>query len=323
MTISKKNGKYYCRFQIDGKRYFRACKNAKSVKEAKLYELELMANIDEYQEKDELITLSEMMKYFLEYSKTNKKSYVQDVYRSKIILDFFGKHKDIKTIRTAQIERFKQYLLECRTQVTANRYLENLSKMFNLAIENEWLDKNPISKKSKFKAKNYSLRYLTESEKKRLLESCDGILKKVVIVALNTGLRKSNILKLKWENINFDFRMIELTENKGNKHLKIYMNDELYNLFKSMTPYCEYVFANPQTNKPYKDLRKPWVKALKKARIYNFRFHDLRHTVGTTLAKKGVPVNVIKHILGHSDVSTTMQYIHIASEDVKKAMESL
>ena len=323
MTISKKNGKYYCRFQIDGKRYYFTCKDARTLKEAKLYESELIANLEEYTNKKESISLKRLMECFLSYSKINKKSYIQDVYRSKIILDYFGEQKDITSIKSIQIENFKQYLLEYRSQVTANRYLENLSKMFNLAIENEWLEKNPISKKNKFKAKNYSLRYLTESEKERLLDSCDGILKKVVIVALNTGLRKNNILKLKWENINFDFRMIELTENKGNKHLKIYINDELYNLFKSMTPYCEYVFANPQTNKPYKDLRKPWVKALKKARIYNFRFHDLRHTVGTTLAKKGVPVNVIKHILGHSDVSTTMQYIHIASEDVKKAMESL
>ena len=71
-----------------------------------------------------------------------------------------------------------------------------------------------------------------------------------------------------------------------------------------------YLFVNPNTGKPYTDIKKAWHTALKEAKIENFRFHDLRHTVGTRLAKANVPVNVIKEILAHSDVKTTMRYVH-------------
>ena len=132
------------------------------------------------------------------------------------------------------------------------------------------------------------------------------------MVALNTGLRKSNILELRWEQINFDFNFIEILENKGNKHLLIPLNEKLIQFFNNK-PEAErkgYIFINPETGLPYKDIKKAWSTALKKARIENFRFHDLRHTVGTRLAEQLVPVNVIKELLGHSDVHTTMRYVH-------------
>ena len=68
----------------------------------------------------------------------------------------------------------------------------------------------------------------------------------------------------------------------------------------------------------YNDIKKAWATALKEAGIENFRFHDLRHTVGTRLAKENIPVNVIKEILAHSDVKTTMRYVHsVAGANVK------
>ena len=90
------------------------------------------------------------------------------------------------------------------------------------------------------------------------------------------------------------------------------INQNLMDLFNK-TPESErvgYLFVNPNTGKPYTDIKKAWHTALKEAKIENFRFYDLRHTVGTRLAKSNVPVNVIKEILSHSDVKTTMRYVH-------------
>ena len=81
-----------------------------------------------------------------------------------------------------------------------------------------------------------------------------GYFKPILITALNTGLRKSNIRLLKWENIKMDFRILEIPENKGNKHIKLPMNDELYNLFLNMPKSAsEYVFINPRTNTAFGD----------------------------------------------------------------------
>lgn len=92
-----------------------------------------------------------------------------------------------------------------------------------------------------------------------------------------------------------------------------FVEDEKLIQFFNNKPEAErkgYIFINPETGLPYKDIKKAWSTALKKARIENFRFHDLRHTVGTRLAEQLVPVNVIKELLGHSDVHTTMRYVH-------------
>ena len=198
--------------------------------------------------------------------------------------------------------------------------------MFNIAIENDWLNKNPVSRKMRFPEKNYVVRYLKDDEEQRLFEACPDYFKPLLITALNTGLRNSNIRLLKWENVKMDYKILEITENKGNKHIKLPINEVLYNLFLTIPKTeSEYVFINPRTQTAFGrvGMDKVWNKIKKKAGIKDFRFHDLRHTVGTRLAQKRVPVPVIKDIMAHSDIKTTMRYVHTAEEQLKKAMEVL
>ena len=103
------------------------------------------------------------------------------------------------------------------------------------------------------------------------------------------------------------------------------LNEKLIQFFNNK-PEAErkgYIFINPDTGLPYKDIKKAWVTALEKANIKNFRFHDLRHTVGTRLAEQLVPVNVIKELLGHSDVHTTMRYVHCTQGAKLEALNKL
>lgn len=198
--------------------------------------------------------------------------------------------------------------------------------MFNMAIENDWIVKNPIKKNIKFPVKNYQVRFLTAEEEKKLFDVCPDYFKPILIFALNTGLRKGNIQTLKWSNILLDFRLIEITENKGNKHIKMYMNDVLYDLFSNLPKVDdEYVFINPRSHRIYSDecFRDHWNNLKEKAGIENLRFHDLRHTVGTRMAEKGVPIPVIKEVLAHSDIRTTMRYVHAVPNQLKEAMTVL
>lgn len=329
-VYKKKNGKWYCRFQVDQDRIHNVCHGTKTKQEALAIESAKKFRLQQQQvgllPKDESkITLSKLADVFLDHSKMNKKSYKQDYYRLNNLLNNYMKSNMlIKDIKPIDIEKLKQKMLsEDKTKVNINRYLEVLSKMFNIAIDNDWIEKNPIKRGAKFPVKNYKVRYLSEDEEEKIFEHLPDAIKPLVITALNTGLRKQNILDLKWDNINFDFGIIEILENKGNKHLKIPMNDTLRNMLISIKRESEYVFLNPQTKKPYKDFRRLWNKAKNEAGITNFRFHDLRHTVATRLSANNIPLITIKEMLAHSDISTTMQYVHAVSSDEIKAVNLL
>lgn len=331
MTISKRNGKFYCRFQINGERHHKLCVGATSLKEAEkmesAFKYKLMQQQNGVIPRDlKNITINKLFKIYLEYSETNKKSYNSDVSRTKLIKQYFGETTLIKDITPEKVEKFKVFLLDQnRSTMTVNRYLEQIKTAFRMAVDNNYLLKNPCQNIKKFPVKNYSVRYLKPDEEERLFKVLPEYLKGIVIVALNTGLRKSNILELRWEQINFDFNFIEILENKGNKHLLIPLNEKLIQFFDNK-PEAErkgYIFINPDTGLPYKDIKKAWSTALEKAKIENFRFHDLRHTVGTRLAEQLVPVNVIKELLGHSDVHTTMRYVHSTQGAKLQALNKL
>jgi len=333
--MQRKNGDWYCRFQINGERKHLKCTGAKSKREAEKMEASFMHKLQQQQNgvmprEDKNHNFNKLCDIFLDYSEHNKKSAKQDKSRIKVIREFFKNIRYVKDIKPNDIEKFKVYLLSLGlSRATVNRYLEILSKMFNMAIENEWIFKNPIKKGSKFAQKNYVVRSLTEEEENRLLEVLSTpeseYLKGIVIVALNTALRRQNILDLTWEQIDLVGRVIEITENKSNKHILKPINDTLYEYFTSipLEKRSGYVFINYYTGKKCKEIKRAWKTAKEKANITNFRFHDLKHTVGTRLAKKGVPIPVIKEVLDHSDIKTTMRYVHTANEQILSAMNLL
>ena len=95
-------------------------------------------------------------------------------------------------------------------------------------------------------------------------------------------------------------------------------------LFSCVTMHATYLpFLKFTTGSRCRDFRRHWKKALQEADISNLRFHDLRHTVATRLVKQGVPLPVVKEVLDHSDIKTTMRYNHIGNKQVVEAMELL
>lgn len=192
-----------------------------------------------------------------------------------------------------------------------------------MGIANKLLKENPVSYISKLKEQNFKIRFLTKEEKIRLFSTLPEHLKPIVITALQTGMRRGEILNLKWSNIDFDFRFIELLETKSGKSRKIPISDKLMEILEQQPKISDFVFINPITGKPYTNIKKAWHTALKEADIKNFRFHDLRHTVATRLAESNIDLAVVKEVLGHADIQTTMRYAHAVPKRKLEAIKVL
>jgi integrase len=215
----------------------------------------------------------------------------------------------------------------------ANRCLALLSKMFNLA--EDWgyrpQNSNPIRRIRKFK-ENKTERFLSKDELSRLgkaLDSAEDDQSQIYPVAairllLFTGARLSEILKLKWEYVDFDLSMAWLPDSKtGRKPL--FLPDPAKQILKELPRLHEnpYVIPGRKPGKHLVDLQRPWQKIRKEASITDVRLHDLRHTYASVAAQLGTPLLIIGSLLGHSRTATTDRYAHLADYTVFQKGEEI
>ena len=318
-----------------GVRKHGSCRGCRNRSEALEFEAEIKNDISLIHRKkkdlSEVITVKQMFSEYLEYSEINNKpqTYRDNKYKVKIMQGFLGEDTAISDVTPAMIEKLKQYIVNNmgNTKATFNRYFATLKKAFNLIIINNRLNMlNPCKLVSAYTEDNQIIRYLTEEEEKRLMQELPKYLKPIVICALTTGLRRSNILNLKWESINLDMGFIEITkqENKGKKIIQIPLSNKFRaELEKIGVKKSGYVFVSHRLNKQYNNISDGFKEACKRAGIENFRFHDLRHTVATRLVANGADLQTVKQYLAHSDLRTTQRYLHATDENMKKAVDIL
>ena len=333
------NEHWYFRFQYEGQQYNRCVKTAESKKDAEQAERAFLIKLDRGNNPDinkGKQTFEEMEEAYTEYAKNNKRSWKNERWIINRFLVFFG-GKKLKDITPLTIENYRtKRKNECKKDgtplknATLNREREILCKMFNIAINNGWIDVNPCdSKKVKpLREDNTIERYLEKDEEVRLLNACIGAydyMRSIIIFGIHTGCRKAEILKLKWECVNLKDKYITLLDTKSGKKRVVPISPTLFKELQLLekNKKSEYVFANPESGMPYYDIKRPYKALLKVANIENLRFHDLRHTNGTRLVSCGASLADVKDMMGHADLKTTSRYAHPVPEQQMKAMEAL
>lgn len=344
----KKSKRWYFNVMIQGQRHHKAIPGAVTKRDAEIYfnayktdllrgKLDLVENIGCKLFKD-------LVNVYLEYSKANNRSYKCNESKALRFKELWG-NKQLKDISPIDIEKYKisrKKEIKVKEKIvngevipakyisntTINRDIEVLRKMFNIAIENNWLLKNPCGKVKKLREQNVLERYLTPDEEIRLLNACIGhfeYMKPIIQFALNTGMRKEEILSLTWKCVSLDNKKITLLDTKNGKKRYIPINSEVMNILQQAqkNKTCDYVFVNPLTNTRYADLKNAFPALCKIAQVENFRFHDLRHSAATRMVGAGVDIVMVKDILGHSDIRTTMRYAHAITERSLNAIETL
>ncbi len=265
--------------------------------------------------------------YLQDYAMTAKKSWKTDVSMLKVMREFF-KDIDLRKVTPLMIERLRKSRLKAgNTRSTCNRYLALVKRMFNIAIEEHYAEENPVNKVKLYSEKdNLRERILTEDEERKLMETCSETLRPILIAALNTGMRKGEILNLTWSQVDFKNRRIRVEKTKSGKVRFIPINDILFyelNILREMDGQSPYIFFNSETGKPYVDMKKGFKAACRRGEIKGLRFHDLRHTFATRLVEKGVDIETVRDLLGHHSITVTQRYTHSNDDRKRKAVELL
>jgi len=262
--------------------------------------------------------------------------------------EYFGTDTIVSKIRYVDLETYRNHLrqkLTCkgtiRTDATVNREISCLHHLFAKGAEWELLEQNPFSRGKSLltKENNQRLRFLSQEELQKLLTVSPDHLQEIIICAVNTGMRRGELLSLKWEQIHNGF--IYLQNTKTNDPRQIPVNDTLAELFKKIkkqNPGSAYVFTYRTTKKdkstenlkvitfnntPMRNIKHAFETAVKKSGIDHCRMHDMRHTFASHLLMNGASLKDVQELLGHKTFEMTLRYAHLSQAHKKNAVNLL
>ncbi|WP_349363735.1 MAG: site-specific integrase [Roseitalea porphyridii] len=235
---------------------------------------------------------------------------------------------------------------------TATRTVRLLGGVFSYAITQGYLTANPCAGVKKFPDKSNE-RYLTQDEIDRLGATLaeaetvglpwhlnDGARSKhrpkdeqnlrerisphvtgAIRLLLLTGCRLREILHLKWRDVDFQRKVLDLPDSKTGRKV-VYLSDAALEVLRALPKVGTYVILGKQPDKPRSDLKRPWERISRHAGIEDVRLHDLRHTFASVQVQRGASLPMIGALLGHKSTSTTARYAHLADDPLRRALNA-
>lgn len=286
---------------------------------AKLFEEQLMANLVLGEEhyalkpKQSLVTWKDAAERWLQET-----SHKRDTKNDRIKLAWLAPHletRELNSISPTIIHRVAELKAGETSETTANRTLALVRAILNRAYKQwGWLEK-PVFIRL-YKEDTRRIRYLTKEEAKRLLAELPPHLKDMAIFALQTGLRASNITNLQWSQVDLERQHVWIhpDQAKAGKAIAVPLNTAAINVLNNQqgkNPTYVFTFRNKPVTRPSNHA---WLKALKRAGIQNFRWHDLRHTWASWHIQAGTPIHILQELGGWSNYEMVKRYAHLTSE---------
>ncbi len=221
---------------------------------------------------------------------------------------------------TRQEVRSGLKLLEAeKAPATLNRYKAALSALYRFLLHEYDIEYNPTKGIPQFKENNARTRFLSDFELPALLNACKQSswerLYLLVLLAVTTGARRSELITLTWDRINLKQRTARLEHTKNGEQRILTLTDDVVKELMRFRQAGGYVFPYQGDRFQYfRNFDCHWREAKIKANIKNCRFHDLRHTCASLLAMNGASLIEIAHVLGHKSISMTQRYSHLCIE---------
>jgi integrase len=299
--------------------------------------------------------LNDLVKKYTEVYASKELSFASKHFFLERILAYFDDGKWLlSSITYADLQKFQQHLIESNRHkhprsekpdrklapATINRHMATLRRLFNAAVT-EWdmMRISPFSGKKSLmlKENNTKKRFLSADEIQRLLANSEPYLQDIIVGAINSGMRRTELLTLTWAQIKWDENRIELPKTKSGKAQDVILNQPLIELFKRIRQRpvvdSKYVFIWQDWEGNYKPVRcvkTAFRTACEKSGIVYGRdikdgatFHTLRHTYGSHLVMRGASIYEVRDLMRHADVKTTTRYAHLSDEAKQAAAARL
>lgn len=236
-----------------------------------------------------------------------------------------------------------------KAPATLNRYKVTISSIYRYGKQRDKVNVNPAREIKQHKLNNGVVRFLKPEEEQRLravlekaVHDCgprrEQLQKRMqhriyeLDIALGTGMRKGEQYGLRWDDIDFDRRVITLRDTKNGTSRTVPMIDDVVSAFRGLEKLSlgRKDRAIGKANQAPADAvfgigdnKKWWETALRDAKIKNFRWHDLRHTFCSRLAQAGVSLKVIQEAAGHKTIAMSARYAHMDQTTLQNAMAVL
>lgn len=254
-------------------------------------------------------------------------------YRADLLTSFFGRVA-LDTLTYSRIEAYKSARLSGRLRhakskltedvslTSVNRELEVLRRMLNLAVRERWLERSPFNDGDRLVQKTgevHRQHALTFEEEAKLLGACDARTAGLVQFAIEAGLRRGEIFKLQWANVDVETRRIVVVKmtTKNATERTVMMTDTAARVLESINRSTEFVFPGAQA------IYKQFQAARVRAGLSHIRFHDLRHTFCTRLIEAGMPAEQVARISGHTQMVTFYRYVNVNQDHLNQAAEAM
>lgn len=331
------NGKpdkcFYIKFYENGKRYMRKVGTS-----SQGYTAQMVANLKA--EKMNIVTeytFGQLYDNFMIWAKSNKKTWKCD---ENLYNNHVKEYLEKKSVNSITPQDITNILLKMKAKGKPNgsnyapqsikHILLLVKRIFNYNIKNELIKYNPAENVKIEKFDNTRISYLYDDEIARMFEYLDSGKEwandtALIKFAFFTGLRKSELFNLTWDNVDIDNKRIFLYDTKGGKNQAIIITDNAVQVLLDIKDKCSdstLVFPSKLGGKR-NDVKLLWSRIKKAANIRpDIRFHDIRHTFGT-LATATIPVKVVQKMMTHKDIKTTLRYAHIQEKEMIDAANNL
>ena len=269
----------------------------------------------------------ELVEKYKNFCKTDKSYEKSKKFSIGVLKRRYG-NKYLDTFTTLDVDLLRADYLKTHAKSTVNSYLILIQHMMRKAVDWEMATEEILKKVKnvkKEKAKN-RLRYLTNKERTALLDACADHLKPIVVMALNTGMRRGEIFNLQWKDIDFKNNLLWIHSGmqKNDELSSIPINQTVRELFKSLPRRLDipYVFYGKKGGK-ITTVKTAFNAACRRAKIDDFRFHDLRHDFASTLVQRKVSIKQIQELMRHKSIEMTLKYAHVTPEDLAAAVALL